>query len=282
MIRIITDSASDISQAEAAQMKITVLPLTIRFDMEEYEDGVTITNEAFFHKLLESGVFPSTSQITPDRYEAQYRAAKEAGDEVLVLSLPGKLSGSIQNARVAAEDYADIVTVVDLQQVCLSFRILVQQAVIYRDAGMSRGEIAEQIVKDIDDVRMIAVLDTLEYLKKGGRISAATALLGGMLSVKPVVTVRDGEVILYGKARGTKNGALQMTEFVKKEGGIDFDRPCCFGYTGFTDAKLRSFIADSVGLYEGHEENMDKVLVGPTIGTYAGSDAFAVAFFRRK
>lgn len=282
MVRIITDSTSDITQEEATALNIIVMPLIIRFDMEEFEAGVTLSNDEFFHRLLETDVFPSTSQITPDRYEAQFRAAKEAGDEVLLLSVPGKLSGSYQNALLAAQDYQDMVTIVDAQQVCLSFRILVQQAVIYRDAGMSRQQIAEQFVKDIEDVRLVAVLDTLEYLKKGGRISAATAMLGNMLSVKPVVTVKDGEVFVIAKARGTKNGTIHMVDYVKKAGGIDFDRPCCFGYTGFTDKKLQHFIADSIDLYDGHETEMEHVSVGPTIGTYAGADGFAVAFFRRK
>ena len=282
MIRIITDSASDISQEEAAAWNITVIPLIIRFDMEEFEAGVTLSNEEFFHRLLETDVYPSTSQITPDRYEKLFREAKEAGDEVILLSLPAKLSGSFQNALLAAQGYEDMVTIIDSGQVCLSFRILVEQAVRYRDAGMSRAEITERMQQDIEDTQMVAVLDTLEYVKRGGRINAATALVGGMLSVKPVLTVRDGEVIICGKARGTHNGSIRMVEFVEKAGGIDFDRPCCFGYTGFTDTRLQRFIADSRHLYDGHEDEMKHVYVGPTIGTYAGADAFAVAFFPKK
>ena len=281
-IRIAVDSASDISQETAAAWGIQVIPLKVRFGETEYLDGVTLKSEEFYEKLIETDEIPKTSQITPYEYGQIFEAAKEAGDELLCFCLSSGVSGSFQSACMAAADYEDGICVIDTKQFCISEYIIVERAVQLRDAGLSAKEIAERIEVEKKDAHVLAIFDTLEYLKLGGRLSAAAAFAGGLLAIKPVITIENGEVSIIGKARGSRNGNNLIIQSVKKLGGIDFDRPICLGYTGFTDQMLQKYVQDSKALYEGHEDKLKVAKVGATIGTYAGPGAIAMAFFTRK
>ena len=236
-VKIITDSASDITQAEARQWDIQVLPLRTIFNGEEFLDGVTIDNHQFFQKLIESDILPTTSQLSPYEYEEAFQAARAAGDEVLCVTLSSKLSGCCQSACIAADTVPAVV--VDSENVCIGQRILVELAIRLRDAGKSAREISDILEREKRNIRLIALLDTLEYLKKGGRISPAAALAGSLLSIKPVVAVEQGEVTILGKARGSKNGSNMLMELVRKCGGINFEKPYCLAYSGLSDAMLQ-------------------------------------------
>ena len=166
-IRIITDSASDISQFEARQMGIDVLPLKTLFGTEEYRDGIDLSHEGFYHKLIESDVLPTTSQIPPYDFEEAFRAAVESGDDVVCITLSSKLSGCYQSAMIAAEEFPDRVVVVDSLNVAIGQRCLIELALQTRDAGKNAGEIAALLDKEKHNIRLVALLDTLEYLKKG-------------------------------------------------------------------------------------------------------------------
>ena len=183
---------------------------------------------------------------------------------------------------MAAEEYSGQVFVIDTRQFCISEYIIVERAVRLRAAGVSAEEIAETILREQQDAHVIAVFDTLEYLKLGGRISSAAAAVGNILRVKPVLTIEEGVVKVLGKARGSRNSENMLTQFIGQMGGIDFSRPLCLGYTGFDDAFLRKYITDSAFLYAGHEECLQITPVGATIGTYAGPGAIALAFFAKK
>ena len=277
-VRIITDSACDIPPEEAKALGIEVLPITVMFGDREYLDGVTLSNRAFFEKLVESDALPHTCQITPFQYGEAFRAAREAGEEAVCLTLSGRLSGCWNSACLAAEDYENV-TVVDSENVSIGQRILVLLAVRLRDEGLSASEIAARLEAQKKRVRLLALLDTLEYLKKGGRISPAVAFAGGILSIKPVVAVQKGEVALIGKARGSKNGNNLLTQFVEQSGGIDFTLPYALGYSGLSDALLQKYIQDSEALYKDHVRELPVCCIGSTIGTYAGPGAVGVAFF---
>ena len=286
-VRIITDSASDISQELAKELNITVLPLKVRFGEEEFLDGVTLSNRQFYERLIETDEIPKTSQITPFEYRSNFEQAVKAGDQVVCLTLSSGVSGSYQSACVAAQEFEGDVFVVDTQQFCISEAIIVERAVQMRDMGMSAAEIFAAIEAEKKDAHVLAIFNTLEYLKLGGRISAAAAFAGGLLSLKPVLTIEDGVVRILGKARGSRNGNNMLTEFAEKLGGIDFGRPFCFGYTGFSDETLKKYIHDSARLYEDKIDvndpgNFRIHKVGATIGTYAGPGAIAVAFFAAK
>ena len=286
-VRIITDSASDISQEWAKDWSITVLPLKVRFGEEEFLDGVTLSNREFYERLIETDEIPKTSQITPFEYSSHFEKAVKAGEQVVCFCLSSGVSGSFQSACVAAQEFEGDVFVVDTQQFCISEAIIVERAVQMRDQGMSAAQIYTAIEEEKKDAHVLAIFNTLEYLKLGGRISAAVAFAGGLLSLKPVLTIEDGIVKILGKARGSRNGNNMLTEFAEKLGGIDFERPFCFGYTGFSDETLKKYIHDSARLYADQIDvndpsNFRIAKVGATIGTYAGPGAIAVAFFAAK
>lgn len=278
-VRIITDSASDISQAEAKVLGIDVLPLKTIFGEEEFLDGVTIDHVTFYNKLIESDVLPTTSQLSPFDYEQAFRAAAERGEDVVCIVVSSKLSGCFQSANIAAEEFEGRVTVVDSRSVAIGERIMVQIALQARDEGKSASEIADMLNAQAEKLRLIALVDTLEYLKKGGRVSSAAAFAGGLLGIKPVIAIEDGTIAILGKARGSKNGNNMLMQLVEQNGGIDFSRPFALAYSGLDDSMLQKYIADSAALYEGKADTLPVHTIGSTIGTHAGPGAIAVAFF---
>lgn len=280
-IRIMTDSASDISQKLAKEWGITVIPLKVRFGEEEFLDGVTLVGKDFYRKLVETDEVPKTSQISPYEYTQEFKKAKEAGDEIIYFCLSAGVSGSYQSACMAAADLGEGIYVVDTRQFCISEYIIVQRAVQLRDEGKRAQEIVEIMKEEMKKAHVISVFDTLEYLKLGGRISPAAAAIGNMLTIKPVITIEEGVVKVIGKARGSKNSHNMLMEFVKKTGGIDLTKPACLAYSGFSDEMLMKYVEDSKALYEGHEDKLQYAVVGATIGTYAGPGAIALAYFEK-
>ncbi len=278
-VKIITDSASDITPDRASMLGVEVIPMTTVFGETEYLDGVTLTNREFFEKLIETDELPHTSQITPFQYEEAFKKALCPGDEAVYIAISSKLSGSCGGAAVAAEAFGGRVTVVDSENVSIGQQLLVLYALRLRDRGLSAGEIARTLKERRGDIRVLALLDTLEYLKKGGRISPTVAFAGGLLSIKPVVSVENGEVVLAGKARGSKNGNNLLMSFVEKSGGIDFDMPYMLAYSGLDDALLQKYIRDSEALYKGRTGELPVCAIGSAIGTHVGPGAVGVAFF---
>ena len=278
-VRIIVDSASDITLDRAAALEVDVIPLKTIFGGEEYLDGVTISHKEFYEKLIESDVHPTTSQIPPYEFEERFAEAKEAGDTVLCITLSSKLSGTYQSANIAAEDYEDMVTIVDSENVAIGEHLLVELAVKLRGEGKSAKEIAEVLNVEKKKIRLIALLDTLEYLKKGGRISGTAAAVGGLLSIKPVIAIENGEIAVLGKARGSKNGQNLLREYSSKQGDIDYSKSSFWAYTGLSDELLRKYISDSQELYAGFGKQPPIFTIGSSIGTHAGPGAIAVAFF---
>ena len=280
-VQFIIDSASDILPEEARELGLIHLPLTVLFGEETYRDAVDLTHEGFYEKLVESDVLPTTSQIPPGEFAAAYEKVVEAGDEAVVITLSGKLSGTHQSAVIAAEGYEDRIFVVDSENVTIGERILVQLGLVLRNQGLSAREIAARLDEEKKNIRLLALLDTLEYLKKGGRISAATAFAGGLLSIKPVIAVEDGLVAMKGKARGSKQGNNLLRQLVEECGGIDFQKPFALAYSGLSDKLLQKYIDDSGELWQGMAEFLPISTVGCTIGTHAGPGAVAVAFFAK-
>lgn len=279
-IRIITDSASDLLSPHRPE--ITVLPMTITFGETAYlDDGVELTHQKFYELLVQGEDLPITSQITPIQFESAFRPAVNAGESVVAVLLSGKLSGTYQSACVAAEQFPGKVYVVDSENASIGEQILVKRAAELMDAGLNAAAIAQKLDQEKKSVRVIALLDTLKYLKRGGRISGATAMVGGMLSIKPVITITEGEVGMLGKARGSRNGNNLLVQEIQKATGIDFSRPYLLGYTGLDDTLLRKYIADSQQLWKGHTEELPVTTVGGTIGTHVGPGAVAVAFFAK-
>lgn len=279
-VRIIADSGSDMELDYALEQGVTIVPLKVTFGDTEYAQDIDISRTEFYERLIECDTIPTTSQIAPGEFQVLFEEATAHGDEVVCICLSGKLSGTYNSACIAAASYPHQVYVVDSKNATIGERVLVERAITLRNEGLTAQEIAHQLEQEREEVRLVALLDTLEYLKKGGRISAATALAGNLLSIKPVVTVEDGEVVMAGKARGSKQGNNLLRKMVEEK-GVDFSRPVQIGYTGLDNSTLRKYVADSAELYEDTRPELPISLVGSVIGTHVGPGAIAVAFFQK-
>ena len=278
-IKILTDSASDIPQD--LDENIVVLPLHVTFGKEEYLDGVNLSHEDFYKKLIECDTLPKTSQMPPFAYSEAFEKATASGDQLIVITLAASLSGTWQNARIAAEDFPGKVFVVDSKSVTLGQRALVTYARHLLDQNLTAEEIVAELEVVKDRIQIIALLDTLEYLKKGGRIPKTVAAFGEMLSIKPVVSLAHGEVAILGKAHGSKNGNRMLNDSVQKVGGVDFDMPCFLGYTGLSDSQLQKYINSSRSFWGDRLDCFEIMTGGGMIGTHVGPGAIAVSFFAK-
>ncbi len=276
-VKIIVDSTADLTPE--VEKRVKVVPLTIHFGEQEFIDGVTIDSRKFYEMLIESDTLPTTSQATPFAFGEAFEEAVEEGCQVVCITCTSKLSGTYQSAVIAAEDYPGQVFVVDSQSIALGSAILVQYALELADRGLNAEEIAWKLMQKREKVHLIAMLDTLEYLKKGGRISSTVAFAGGLLNIKPVISIEDGEIKILGKARGSRQGNTLLVQEIQKAGGVDFTKPLLLGYTGLDDSLLQKYIADSDSLWEGNVECLPQTVVGSVVGTHAGPRAVAVAFF---
>ncbi|HIZ45830.1 MAG TPA: DegV family protein [Candidatus Olsenella pullistercoris] len=279
-VRIITDSGFDIPGEP--DPRLTVIPLAITFGTTTYADGVDLTNERFYEMLIESDELPKTSQATPFEYSQLFEKVREAGEEAVVITLSSALSGTYQSAVTAAADFPEV-HVVDGKNATIGQGILVLYALRLADEGLGAAEIAERVEAAVGRVCLVALLDTLEFLKRGGRIPKSVATVGELLAIKPVVGVRDGEVVMLGKARGSKNGRSLLHQEVEKN-GIDFSMPALIGYSGLSDKLLRKYLEDNRSIWEDKiaEEDLPICSVGATIGTHVGPGGIALAFFRRQ
>ena len=274
-VKIIIDSTTD--AIPQVRSRCTVVPLCVRFGDEEFIDGVTIDHVTFYEKLVQSAQLPTTSQPTPDAFSKAYEQALADHDEVLVLTLSSALSGTYQSATIAAEDYPGKVWVVDTRNIAIGSGILTELALEMADQGKKAAEIAAFVENERSKVRFYAMVDTLEYLKKGGRISKTVAFAGELLSMKPLITVDDGEIKMAGKARGTKQANTQLTKLFQDSGEIDNDRPMLLGYTGLSDIPVKKYAEESNGLWESSQDRICPI--GCTIGTHGGPGAYAAACF---
>ena len=276
--RIIVDSTADLTPQ--FRSRVHTVPLTVRFGDTEYIDGVTIDHKTFYEKLIESDVLPTTSQAAPAAFAREYEKAKAAGEEAVVITVASQFSGTYQSAVIAAAEYAHI-HIVDSGSCAMGSGILVELAVRLLDEGRSAQEIAAVLEAEKKKIVVVALLDTLEYLKRGGRISRAAAFAGGVLNVKPVLSVIDGEIGMLGKARGSRMGNNLLVQEIDKAGGVDFTLPVLLGYSGISDALLKKYIEDSRHIWEGNLPEIRYTTVGSVIGTHAGPGAVVVAFFRK-
>ena len=276
--RIIVDSTADL--VPEIEQRVHVVPLTVHFGQEEYIDGVTIDHKTFYEKLVESDVLPTTSQATPDAFMKEFDEVKEAGEAAVVITISSKLSGTYQSATIAASEY-DNIYIVDSGTAAMGSGILVELAFELLEKGLDAKAIAERLEEEKKKIIIVALVDTLEYLKKGGRVSKTVAFAGGILNIKPVLSVIDGEINMLGKARGSKMGNNLLVQEIEKAGGVDFSKPVMLGYSGLSDALLLKYIEDSKHIWEGNIQEVRYTTIGSVIGTHAGPGAVVVAFFKK-
>ena len=278
MIRILTDSASDILPAEAEQLGVTVIPLNVTLeDGTVLRDGIDKTPSEYYALLKECHKLPTTSQPSPELFERFYQDAAAAGDEVLGIFLSHELSGTWQCARLAADLVnVDNVLFVDSATVCLGESLLVRLAVQLRDAGKTLVQIATDLEHAKEHLHLVAAIDDLKYLRKGGRLPAAVAVAGGMLGIKPLITIKEGKVAMAGKARGLPGAYVALFKKIEELGGVNPRFPSLAGYTISTREvnPIQTYLVDNLGLSEPLVRQ-----IGCVIGTHAGPGAFGLAFF---
>lgn len=275
--RIIVDSTADL--VPECKSRVSIVPLTVHFGQEEYIDGITIDHKTFYEKLVESDVLPTTSQAAPDAFMKEFDKVKEAGDSAVVITLSSKFSGTYQSAMIAAAEY-DNIYVVDSGSAAMGSGILTELALGLADEGMGALEIARRLEEEKKKIVIVALVDTLEYLKKGGRVSKTVAFAGTVLNIKPVISVVDGEIAVLGKARGSKMGNNLLVQEIEKAGGVDFSKPVLLGYSGLSDTLLLKYIEDSKHIWEKGLHQVRYTTIGSVIGTHAGPGAVAVGFFK--
>lgn len=279
-IKILTDSGSDINQLEADKMGIHLMPIPITFGETEYLDGVNLMPTEFYDLLEKSDELPVTSQITPYKYEEVFEKLTANGDQLIVITLSSKISGTYQNAKNTAEKFKGKVFVIDSLNACIGQRLITQYALKLSQEGLSAEEIVEKVENAKTRVRLIAMIDTLKYLKKGGRISAAAAAIGGLVNLKPMISVIDGEVKVVGKTIGAKKAMQFINKEVEAKGGVNFDMPYGVLWSGNSSANLENWLQEN-GTRFGLEGTEKKYCLGGTIGTHIGSGAVGVAFFEK-
>ena len=277
-VKFIIDSASDVLPNECKKLGAVHVPLTVRFGEKEFADAVDLSHKKFY-KMLTSGneEHPTTSQVTPAVWAEVMEEVVKDGDTAVVITMSSKLSGTYQSACIAAEDFEGKVFVVDSMTATIGERLLLQYGVRLAADGLDAAAIKDRLDAVKDRIRIYARLDTLEYLRKGGRIGAASAVVGTMLNIKPLIGVQDGVVSNVAKARGAKMADKQLRELITKSGGIDFSKPMCAAYSGLEDDNLKTFLADSTELLCGSEAPI--ATVGCVIGAHVGPGAVALAFF---
>lgn len=201
---------------------------------------------------------------------------------MIVITISSKLSSTYESAIRAKEKFKDNVFVIDSLNACIGERLLCQLALILiNENKKSAKEIVDELNIMKTKIRVLALLDTLEYLRKGGRISSLVAFAGEMLSIKPVVAIIEGKVKLVGKARGSKNGKNLLNKLVNESGGIDFSLPYGTVYSGLDNSLLKKYVKDSSSLYQEHTNDIPSYQIGSTIGTHVGPGAIGVAFFEK-
>ncbi len=278
-VKFLIDSASDINREEAQKLGVTMLPMVITFGMKEYMDGENLLPTEFYEKLVESDELPKTSQISAYRFEEQFEKLTKDGDEVIAIVISSKLSGTFNMAKNASEKFGGKVFVLDSLSAAAGERLLLEVGLKLASEGKTGQEIFDELNKKKEKLVVMAMVDTLEYLKKGGRVSSAVAFAGQMLSIKPVVGIVDGEVKLLGKAMGSKKANNLLNQLVDKSGGIDFTLPVSVLWSGLSDVLMQKYLKDSAPLYKENLAEVPAHILGPTIGTHVGPGAVGVAFF---
>lgn len=278
-IRIVTDSSSDFEPAVAKRRKVEIVSMPIQFGKATFLDGKTITGEVFYKLLKEGKANPSTSQPTPNDFLKVFESAKAAGDQVVAVLLSSALSGTVQSAMIAKGmcDYEEIY-IVDSLSATAGIQILVNYACKLRDSGLKAADIAAQLEQIKDRIRIFAVIDTLEYLRRGGRISSLQAGLGSMTKLKPVIAVRDGAVAITGKAFGTAAAVKQLLKLIADH-PVDDAFPSYFLYTD--DKTREELLLPKLRELGTLPQRLHYCCIGATIGTHVGTGAMGLAYIEQ-
>jgi DegV family protein with EDD domain len=221
-VKIVTDSSADLPDEVVKALGITVIPLYVRFGDEVLRDRVDISEDEFYERLQHDPVHPNTTQPTPQDFVELYQKVGEGADGIVSIHISSKLSGTCNSALQAREtmEAACPIEVVDSEILSMALGLVVIAAATAAKAGESMDKVVAVAKQTMPKIRLLALLDTLEYLQKGGRIGKAKALLGSILNVKPILTLKDGEVVPAGQVRTRAKGMDRLFEFVQSTADI--------------------------------------------------------------
>lgn len=280
MIRILVDSSSDYSQEEVQEKGLVFVPIRIELAGKEYLDGIDLERDRFFELLQETGEFPLTSQPSPQEFLDIFQEVKEAGDDLVCILLSSHLSGTCQSARLASQmmDYEDHIFIVDSRAATYNIKVMADYALELVHDGLSAAEIAERLEAFKSRVHVVAMIDTLEYLRRGGRIGKAAAVVGDLARIKPVIYVTpEGEIGLAGKALG-KNKAVNMILKWIGEHPLDESFPA---YSIYSYGTENSEVFEERLSREGIRFD-ERLQIGATIGTHIGPGAFGFVYVEKE
>jgi len=271
-VKIVTDSLSDITDDLAGELGITVVPLYVRFGEKVYRDRVEMTTDEFYHRLVHDAAFPTTTQPPPGDFLDVYNKLAKETDEILVIVVSSKLSGTYQSALQAKKmvEGKCRIEVIDSLTVAMGLGLIVIKVAKAAQAGANLDEVTDLVHQDIPRSHLIAYFDTLKYLAKGGRIGKAQGLLGAMLSIKPILTVKDGEMSPLTRVRSKTAGMDYICNFVA---GCSKIKELAVEHATTPDdaeqlvERLSSFFP---------KERIYRSTISPVVGTYAGPNALAV------
>ena len=278
-IRIIADSSADLTTQEAEALHVHIVSMSIQFGDRSYLDGVDLSKPEFYQLLAAGKDSPTTAQPTPPDFLTPLEEAKEAGDEAVVIPLSSQLSGTYQSAVIAKDicEYSPI-QVVDSRSASAGIHLLVEEACRLRDSGASAQEIAQALEALKGRVRIFALIDTLEYLRRGGRLSNLQASLGTVTKLKPVISVREGAVMVVGKAFGVSAAMKQLLRFLA-EHPVDDSFPAYALYSD-DESRVDDFIPRLREL-DLLPKELRRCSIGPTIGTHIGPGAVGMAYIEK-
>lgn len=278
-ITLITDSTCDITPEELGAKGVKFAPLKVLFPDGEYVDKIDLTNSEFYGKMKASETLPTTSQVNPNEFHELFEEEIKAGNHVIGIFLSSELSGTYQSAVIAKEmTSSDLITLIDARTTSFGLGLLLNTLIGYVENGLSVDEIIVAMNEKIKNTQLYGMLDTLENLKKGGRLSSSSAIIGKMLNLKPIIEIKEGLVNVASKARGSKKGMNWMIEQLLEEYPEGYVDVIGIAHANNLEKmeEFRHLILNSIKVGTIYESE-----IGSVVGTHAGEGAVGLVYFRK-
>lgn len=281
-IKLVVDSSSEITQEESKEMGVYCLPLTVSFEEDMFRDGVDLSYDEFYDKLSEYESLPKTSQVTPYLYEEAFKEILSNGDIPVAITLSSEISGTYNSAILASNQFDEEIHVIDSLTTSCALKLIIKYALSIIDKYDDPVEFVNEIERIKKKVKIFYLLDTLEYLYKGGRLSKFSALAGSILSIKPIISFDDsGKVVMVSKSRGWKKGISLLSDLVKESGEIDEELGVILSYSGKDSSIIDSLKQKSEAIFSFDVNAIPVTQIGCTIGTHAGPGTIGISYFTK-
>lgn len=278
MIRIITDSLCDLTMEHAKKLNIDILPLTVRFGEQDYKCGIELSNEEFYEKLETSSDNPSTAAVNPYEFEEKFKSYIDNGDDVVAILFSKHMSATYQSASIAAGNVdSDRLHLIDCENGAMGQALLIETAVAMRDKGLSADEITEKITELLPKTKTYIVIDTMEYLKRGGRISKSAALIGGLMKLHPVLQVIADGAKPVDKVKGKKScNAWLINKLTENPADTSYQL-----VIGHSNAPERAEAFKKQLREAGITNDIFITCIGPIVGTHIGPNCLGIGYIEK-